>query len=67
MGVRRMKQYFVEHFGADAKFLNDIGMEGKGLEYSQYVSKVSCAARWLCHDQQGCTARRGLAYIYGYG
>jgi len=43
MGVRRMKQYFVEHFGADAKFLNDIGMEGKGLEYSQYVSKESLA------------------------
>ena len=43
MGVRHMKQYFVEHFGADAKFLNDIGMEGKGLEYSQYVSKESLA------------------------
>jgi aldehyde:ferredoxin oxidoreductase len=43
MGVHRMKAYFVEHFGADASFLNDIGMENKGLEYSQYVSKESLA------------------------
>ena len=43
MGVRKMKEYFVKNFGADAKFLNDIGMENKGLEYSQYVSKESLA------------------------
>ncbi len=42
-GIRRLKQYFVENFGADAKFLNDIGMEAKGLEYSEYVSKESLA------------------------
>ena len=43
MGVHKMKDYFVEHFGADKDFLNDIGMEQKGLEYSQYVSKESLA------------------------
>ncbi|MFA6949151.1 MAG: aldehyde ferredoxin oxidoreductase C-terminal domain-containing protein [Lentimicrobiaceae bacterium] len=43
LGVHRMKAYFVEHYGADEKFLNDIGMENKGLEYSQYVSKESLA------------------------
>lgn len=43
MGVHRMKKYFVENFGAEADFLNDIGMEAKGLEYSQYVSKESLA------------------------
>jgi len=42
-GVRKMKEYFIKNFGADAKFLNDIGMENKGLEYSQYVSKESLA------------------------
>jgi aldehyde:ferredoxin oxidoreductase len=42
-GVRKMKEHFVKHFGADAKFLQDIGMENKGLEYSQYVSKESLA------------------------
>ena len=42
-GIRRMKAYFVEHFGADAAFLNDIGMEAKGLEYSEYVCKESLA------------------------
>lgn len=43
MGVHKMKKYFTENFGADADFLNDIGMENKGLEYSQYVSKESLA------------------------
>ena len=42
-GIRRMKAYFVEHYGADPDFLNDIGMEAKGLEYSEYVSKESLA------------------------
>jgi len=43
MGVRKMKQLFVENGWGDAGFLNDIGMENKGLEYSQYVSKESLA------------------------
>ncbi len=43
MGVRKMKEKFVKEYGADAKFLQDIGMENKGLEYSQYVSKESLA------------------------
>jgi len=42
-GVRWMKKHFVENFGADADFLQDIGMESKGLEYSQYLSKESLA------------------------
>ena len=43
LGTRKMKAYFAEHFGADRKFLDDIGMEIKGLEVSQYVSKESLA------------------------
>jgi len=42
-GVRRMKKIFVEKFGADPVFLNDIGMEQKGLEYSEYLMKESLA------------------------
>ena len=42
-GVRRMKQIFAEKYGADPNFLQDIGMEAKGLEYSQYMSKESLA------------------------
>ena len=42
-GVRRMKKIFAEEFGADPAFLNDIGMEQKGLEYSQYLMKESLA------------------------
>jgi aldehyde:ferredoxin oxidoreductase len=42
-GVRRMKQYFIESYGADPAFLQDIGMEVKGLEFSEYVTKESLA------------------------
>jgi len=42
-GVRKMREYFVKEYGADEQFLKDIGMENKGLEYSQYVSKESLA------------------------
>lgn len=42
-GVHRMKKLFVEKYGADADFLEDIGAEQKGLEYSQYMSKESLA------------------------
>ena len=43
MGVRWMKQYFTDHYGADAAFLHDIGMEIKGLETSEYLTKESLA------------------------
>jgi aldehyde:ferredoxin oxidoreductase len=43
LGVRRMKEHFIKNFGADRKFMQDIGMEAKGLEYSEYVSKESLA------------------------
>jgi len=43
LGIRKMKALFVKEYGADANFLQDIGMENKGLEYSQYVSKESLA------------------------
>jgi aldehyde:ferredoxin oxidoreductase len=42
-GIRRMKQIFAEEYGADPAFLQDIGMEAKGLEYSEYVTKESLA------------------------
>jgi aldehyde:ferredoxin oxidoreductase len=42
-GVRRMKAVFAAEFGADPKFLADIGMESKGLEFSEYMTKESLA------------------------
>lgn len=42
-GIRYMKKYFTENYGADPQFLQDIGIEGKGLEQSQYQSKESLA------------------------
>ena len=42
-GIRRMKTIFAERFGADAAFLQDIGMESKGLEFSEYMTKESLA------------------------
>jgi aldehyde:ferredoxin oxidoreductase len=42
-GVRRMRKVFAEEYGADPDFLMDIGMEVKGLEISEYVTKESLA------------------------
>jgi len=42
-GVHKMKKLFAEKGWGDPNFLQDIGMENKGLEYSQYVSKESLA------------------------
>jgi len=42
-GVRKMKEIFAKNGWGDPKFMQDIGMENKGLEYSQYVSKESLA------------------------
>jgi aldehyde:ferredoxin oxidoreductase len=42
-GVRYMKKLFADKYGADPEILQDIGMEAKGLEYSEYVTKESLA------------------------
>jgi aldehyde:ferredoxin oxidoreductase len=42
-GVRKMKGIFASKGWGDPNFMQDIGMENKGLEYSQYVSKESLA------------------------
>lgn len=42
-GIRQMKEIFAKDFGADTCFMNDIGMESKGLEFSEYITKESLA------------------------
>jgi aldehyde:ferredoxin oxidoreductase len=42
-GIRRMKKIFADEYGADATIMQDIGMEAKGLEFAEYVSKESLA------------------------
>jgi len=42
-GVRYMKKYFEEVYGGDPDFLFDIGMEIKGMEVSEYLTKESIA------------------------
>jgi aldehyde:ferredoxin oxidoreductase len=42
-GIRRMKQIFADEYGADPGLMNDIGMEAKGLEFSEYMTKESLA------------------------
>ena len=42
-GIRRMKTIFAERFSVDAAIMADIGMEAKGLEFSEYISKESLA------------------------
>ncbi len=42
-GVRNMKEKFANEYGADPAILQDIGMEAKGLEFSEYMTKESLA------------------------
>jgi len=42
-GIKYLKKYFSENYNADPQFLQDIGMEHKGLEFSEYVTKESLA------------------------
>lgn len=42
-GIHRMKRIFADRGWGDPVLLQDIGMECKGLEYSQYMSKESLA------------------------
>jgi aldehyde:ferredoxin oxidoreductase len=43
MGVKKMKEHFIAQGWGDPRLLQDIAMENKGLEYSQYLSKESLA------------------------
>lgn len=42
-GIRKMKMIFASDYGADAVTMQDIGMEAKGLEFSEYMTKESLA------------------------
>ena len=42
-GIRRMKTIFARDFSADPAIMQSIGMEAKGLEFAEYVSKESLA------------------------
>ncbi|MCL2010522.1 MAG: aldehyde:ferredoxin oxidoreductase [Synergistaceae bacterium] len=43
LGTRKMKELFAEKYGADRKIMEDIAMEGQGLEVSQYRCQESIA------------------------
>ncbi|MEG1895582.1 MAG: aldehyde ferredoxin oxidoreductase C-terminal domain-containing protein, partial [Oscillospiraceae bacterium] len=43
LGSHKQKQYFADMGWGDMDFMNDIAMEQKGLEYSEYGSKESLA------------------------
>ena len=42
-GVRKMKEIFARDYAADPAVMADIGMEAKGLEFSEYMTKESLA------------------------
>jgi aldehyde:ferredoxin oxidoreductase len=42
-GIHYLKGYFGDKFDVDCSLMQDIGMEHKGLEYSEYVTKESLA------------------------
>lgn len=42
-GIRMMKKTLAQEYGANPDVMRDIGMEAKGLEFSEYVTKESLA------------------------
>lgn len=42
-GVKFLAEYFAREYQADAQFMKDIALHGKGLEQSEYISKESLA------------------------
>jgi aldehyde:ferredoxin oxidoreductase len=42
-GIRRVKDWLIKHNWGNPQLINDCGMESKGLEYSEYVTKESLA------------------------
>jgi aldehyde:ferredoxin oxidoreductase len=42
-GARRVKDWIIQHGWGDSQLVNDAGMESKGLEFSEYVTKESLA------------------------
>ena len=42
-GVKVVKNWLIKNGWGDKNLINDCGMEGKGLEYSEYVTKESLA------------------------
>jgi len=42
-GIRRIKDWLIKKGWGDTQLINDCGMESKGLEYSEYVTKESLA------------------------
>jgi aldehyde:ferredoxin oxidoreductase len=42
-GIRNMKEIFNKDYDADKAVMEDIGMEAKGLEFSEYMTKESLA------------------------
>ena len=42
-GIKEMKEIFIKEYGANPELMRDIGMEHKGLEFSEYITKESLA------------------------
>lgn len=63
-GIRFMKKYFVEQYGADPDFLQQIGMESKGLEYSEYVTKDS-PGQWSGYAMANKGAQHDETWMMG--
>lgn len=63
-GIRYMKKYFAENFGADPDFLQQIGMESKGLEYSEYVTKDS-PGQWSGYAMANKGAQHDETWMMG--
>lgn len=62
-GIKKMKQIFIDEYGADPDFMKDIGMEQKGLEYSEYVTK-ECPSQQIGYGMANKGAQHDEAWFF---
>lgn len=63
-GVALMKELFAREFGADPQELADFGMEAKGLEYSEYVTK-ECTTQQIGYAMANKGAQHDETWMMG--
>jgi len=68
-GIRYLKEKVARELGADRQFLEDIGMEVKGLEFLGVSGPRSRLAQQAGYSLavKGPQQRRGVAHLHGHG
>lgn len=62
-GIKKMKKIFIEEYRAEPDVMKDIGMEQKGMEYSEYVTK-ECPSQQVGYAMANKGAQHDEAWFF---